>query len=421
MYHRRKYGVTVDIGTTNIVIHLVRLDDYHLVNQFLIKNPQLAYGLDIISRIKLAQELDGVREKLVHDIRVTINRSIDGMMKEKGIPPNTVSEVVIVGNTVMHHLFFDLPTDSLLIPPYVTDNRQSKIVPATIVGLDAIPNANVYSPPVVGSFIGPDAIAVLLASSFLDNKQRCMTIDIGTNTEVSIITQQGIWIASAASGPAFEGMAIQCGMGGERGAIKAVSINPQTFKPTLSIIDDTQPRGICGTGAVSLLASLLETGILLPRGSFNQEMQSEWTSFDSDIAHFVLDTGGRSIGRDDIILSQPDVRLLQQSKAAIRAVIDLLLQQSCTTPDNIDRIFLTGAFGSDLQLEDAYRIGLFPSFTNAKITQSRNGAIHGADLLLMLEHREKVEQLVKELQYVELMENDEFNELFTRSFEFPSR
>ncbi len=418
---RNNYGVTVDIGTTNIVLHLVRLRDRRVVNQYVTKNPQMTYGLDIISRIKIAQEQKSVRDILVSSIRDVINRAIGGMATEQNIRPDAISDVVIVGNTVMHHLFFDKPIDSLLNPPYSIDYKESITISSVDVGLDVIQKATVYSPPIVESFVGPDSIAVLFASSFLEKKARCMTIDVGTNTEVSVIAPQGIWIASAASGPAFEGMAIQCGIGGEIGAIKAVSINPKTYEPTLSIIDDSQPRGICGTGAISALAELLDVGLLLPRGSFNRDVKSRWTSFDSDIAYYVLARGGYTSTRKDIVLSQPDVRLLQQSKAAIRAAIDFVLQESGTTSDDISNVFLTGVFGSDLRLQDAYKIGMFPPFSNAEVTQSRNGAIHGADILLEHDARDKVTWIVQQLHYIELMDNDDFNSLFVKALAFPSR
>jgi len=418
---RSKYGITVDIGTTNVVFHLVRLRDYSVVNQYFMKNPQIQFGADVISRIKLAQKSDDARKRLIFGIREAINRGIDGLLKEQRIGPHSVSDVVIVGNTVMHHLFFDLPTTSLLTPPYATETKGPVTGTAHEVALERIPAAQVYSPPIIGSFIGPDAVAVLLASSFLDREEIGMTIDVGTNTEVSVVTPNGVWIASAASGPAFESMTIQCGMEGERGAIKAVSINAKTFEPSLSIIDDTQPRGICGTGTISLLASLLETELLLPRGSLNRTVHSPWLSFDSDIAYFLVAPKDISSTGKDIVLSQPDVRMLQQSKAAIRATIDIVLQKSGLDSTEVKEVFLTGIFGSDLSIEDAYRIGLFPKFSNAKVIQSRNGAIRGADLLLSKTARQKIDKLVNIINHLEIMEDEEFNKLYLNALPFPSR
>lgn len=421
MSKRKKYGITIDIGTTNIIIHLVRCSDNALVNQLLLKNPQVEYGADVISRIRSARKNKDAQRKLVLQIRNSIRKGIAGILEETRIKPITVSDVVIVGNTVMHHFFFDLPTDSLTVAPYTAVEKDSILKSASEVDLDILPNADVYSPPVIESFIGPDAIAVLFASGYLREQTRSMTIDVGTNTEVSVITPEGIWIASAASGPAFEGMAIECGMSGEIGAIESVRINPETYEPSLSIIDNNQSRGICGTGVISLIAALLESGLLLPRGSFNHAIQSQWTSFDSVPAYYIVAPQTSSSTGKEIILTQPDLRMLQQSKAAVRAATDLVLRKSVSNSDEINNLFLTGIFGSGLLVDDAYRIGMLPRFTNASVTQSRNGAIQGADMLLSAENRETAERISQQINYIELMDNEEFNQLFVESLPFSSK
>ena len=216
-------------------------------------------------------------------------------------------------------------------------------------------------------------------------------------------------------------MAIQCGMGGEIGAINAVSLDSSNSRFILSTIGDVRPRGICGTGVVSLLAVLLEAGILLPRGSFNRSVSTDLVSSDSDIVYCLLAKGSITNTGEDIILTQPDVRMLQQSKAAVRAAIDIALDASRTTPEEITEIFLTGIFGSDLQMNDVYRIGMFPAFPNAEIIQFKNGAVFGADMLLCKTARELVTELLTRINYIPLMDNRKFDELFVNSLAFPSR
>lgn len=421
MAKSNKYGIAIDIGTTNVVFHLVNLKDGRVVNQLLMKNSQSKFGLDIISRIRFVSKSRSNREKIVLAIRDTINRGIVGLLEESHLESSTLSELVVVGNTVMHHLFFDLPTDSLLEPPFSPSSKAAIRTTTAVLGFASLPNTDVYSPPIIESFIGPDAIAVLLASGFLGKDTKSIVIDVGTNTEVSVISSDGIWIASAASGPAFEGMAIQNGIGGEMGAITAVSINPETFEPTLSILGDTQPRGICGTGSISLLASLLDAGLLLSRGSFNRSAKSRWTSFDSEISYYIVAPRSVSSTSSDIVITQPDIRMLQQSKAAIRSAIELVLKRSNTTLGEIHEILLTGVFGSSFSIKDANRIGILPTFPKAQIRQIRNGAVHGASLLLNKEKRAVVEKLALTINYVELMDNEEFDQLFVESLPFPSK
>jgi len=415
------YGIAVDIGTTNITIQLIKLDDHTVHNQILMRNPQDRYGADIISRMRFST-IDPMNQKILVDlIRDAVKTGIEGVLEESKIQPPRVSDISIVGNTVMHHLFFDLLLDSLLRPPFKATNKDAISIPAHEVGLDFLTQAKCYSPPVVESFIGPDAVAVLIASNFLDTNEIRMTIDVGTNTEISIITPRGIWIASAASGPAFEGMATECGLGGEKGAINEVRIDSTTYQPTFSVIGDVRPRGLCGTGAVSVMASLLDTDLFLPRGSLNRDIKTKWLSLDTNVAKYILAFGDTTATGKDIFIAQTDLRMLQQSKAAIRGAIELLLKRSGYSAKDITEILLTGVFGSDLKIEDVYRIGMFPVFDRAKITQVRNGAVKGAGLLLTQKNRERVEKIVGEMNYIELSAEDEFKTFFLEFLPFPSK
>jgi len=415
------YGIAIDIGTTNITIHLINLNDNSIQKQLLVKNPQYRFGADIISRLGFSTKDPNNQKMLVELIRDAVKRGIEDILQEYNIKPSRVSDIVVVGNTVMHHLFFDLSLDSLLRPPYKASNKESISIPAHEVGLDFLTQSKCYSPPVVESFVGPDAIAVLIASDFLESKEIRMTIDVGTNTEISLITPEGIWIASGASGPAFEGMAIECGLTGEVGAIGSVRINPENYEPIITVIGNGRPSGICGTGAVSVMASLLDSGLLLPRGSLSREVQTKWLSFETNVTKYILALGEDTTSGKDIFIAQTDLRMLQQSKAAIRAVIEMLLKKSKYRREDITELFLTGIFGSDLKIEDAYRIGMFPVFDNAQITQVRKGAAKGAGLLLNQKNRVKVEELLAKLKYIELTTEGEFRAIFVESLKFPSK
>ncbi len=416
-----KYGIAVDIGTTNITINLVDLYDNISKGQHSLRNPQFPYGLDIISRINYATK-DPVNQTLLVDmVRDTVRKGIKGILREHDAKPSDVSDVSIVGNTVMHHLFFDLSLESLKRPPFKATNKESLIVDCTEVGLGLLDNAQCYSPPVVESFIGPDAIAVLVASGFLDSKDIRLAIDVGTNTEVSLITPRGVWIASGASGPAFEGMAIECGLPGEIGAIRKVKIEPKTYEPILSVIGDVRPRGICGTGAVSVIASLLDTNLFYSRGSLDREVKTKWLSLKGNIPKYILAFRNTTETGEDIFIAQTDLRMLQQSKAAIRGVIEMVLRRAGHFAEHIVEVLLTGVFGADLDIEDGYRIGMFPKFEHAVIRQKRNSAVEGASLLLNEKYRERVDKLVHELNYIELTEEEEFEKLYLKFLPYPSK
>ncbi|MBN2229098.1 MAG: DUF4445 domain-containing protein [Candidatus Thorarchaeota archaeon] len=415
------YGIAVDIGTTNITFYLVRLNNNHIENRLLMRNPQSFFGADVISRIRHSLVSHQHKLELVESIREVVERGVEGLLEEVDVRPSRVSDVVIVGNTVMHHLFFDLSLDSLTRPPYQASDKKAIHIDASNIGLDILQKAECYSPPVVESFIGPDAIAVLIASNYLDERSNQIVIDVGTNTEISVITPKGIWIVSAASGPAFEGMAIDCGIGGEIGAINKVSVDSKTYRPMISVIGNSRPRGICGTGAVSAMASMLDANLLLPHGSLNRDLNSKWLSFDGSIARYILEFPDNTTTGSAIYLAQTDIRMLQQSKAAIRGAIEVVLMEANTKSSELTALFLTGVFGSDLQIEDAYRIGMFPHFKGIRIQQTPRGAVDGAAILLKSENRLLAESLVEELNYIELTENEDFKRMYLESFPFPNR
>jgi uncharacterized 2Fe-2S/4Fe-4S cluster protein (DUF4445 family) len=334
---------------------------------------------------------------------------------------DAVQSIVIVGNTAMHHLFFNLSTDSLLKPPYNADHKNAILVTAPDVKLPFSRLTSCYSPPIIESYVGADAVAMMIETGFPESEKTTVSIDVGTNTEIAVLKDHKIWIASAASGPAFEGMSIQCGMPGNTGAISAVSISDKSLKPTLEVIGGGRPSGICGTGVVSAIASMLDMEILLPRGSFNRKLSSPWLVLDSTIVHYVLATHDESLTGSNIVLSQPDVRMLQQSKAAIRGAFDLLLDHADITPQDIQQLNITGVFGTGVSMDEAVRIGLFPELPSAEVHQFLGGAINGADLLHNEEYRSIAERITDETTHINLTDNPAFKERFAKSLEFPSR
>jgi len=410
-------GISVDIGTTNITLHLTELETNELIQEVSFRNPQRDFGEEIISRIDFARspENAAVLTKLV---RESVNEEISKLLQDSSCD---VESVVVVGNTVMHHLFFGLDTNSLLKPPYKAEHKKSILKPAPDVGLSFNSSTLCYSPPLVESFIGADAVSMMLASGFIERESGLVSIDVGTNTEIAAINQGEVWIASAASGPAFEGMSIECGTAGDAGAINKVQIDPNDLHPHYETIGGGKAAGICGTGVISCIASMLETGVLLPRGSFNRSLKSPWLVTDETIAHFILVSAPESATNSKIILTQPDIRMLQQSKASIRSALGQVLSKARLEPDDVTTLYLTGVFGSGLKVVDAVRIGLFPTMANAKVVQVQGGASLGANLLHKEEYREYAETLAAKANYIELTNNPEFKNAFSQNLPFPSK
>jgi uncharacterized 2Fe-2S/4Fe-4S cluster protein (DUF4445 family) len=400
------FGISVDIGTTHLTIRLVRLFDQRLIVEKITTNPQIAFGLDIISRAGFATKKRENAVTLTAIVRSAVQDEVDALLRQAKITGSSVRQMVIVGNTVMHHLFFDLPLFSLTRAPYVAEEKSVILINASDLGFATLPDTECYSPPLIESFIGADAPAVMLASNFLNAKTGSIAIDVGTNTEIIVRSSKGIWIASAASGPAFEGMSIDCGMLGQNGAISRVEIDHRTLEPKLGVLGAEKPQGICGTG------------ILLPTGSFNRSLTSRWLDFEDPISYYLLADEASSAHGRQIVISQPDVRMLQQSKAAIRGVINVLLHESDLASNDVEFLYITGVFGTDLEVRDAYRIGLLPRFPNAKVQQKRNSASIGAEMLFSEVNRERIEHFLKEVTYVEMSDNPAFKEQFFASIPF---
>jgi uncharacterized 2Fe-2S/4Fe-4S cluster protein (DUF4445 family) len=413
-----RYGISVDIGTTNITIHLTSLDDAELLKEITLRNPQREYGEEIISRIDFARKPENA-SILTSLVRQSVNDGISHIFQESKCERKAVDSVVVVGNTVMHHLFFGLSTVSLLKPPYKAEHKDSILIKASEVDLNFHDDTVCYSPPLIESFVGADAIAMMVASGFLDSDSSLVSIDVGTNTDIAAINAGEIWVASAASGPAFEGMSIECGTPGDDGAISRVLIDSNDYSPHIEVLGGGKPNGICGTGVISAIASMLETGLLFSRGSFDRKLKTPWLVTDQTILHYILAGASESASNKAIILTQPDVRMIQQSKASIRAALSMVLQKTKLDPADVNTLYLTGVFGSGLILDDAVRIGLLPEMPAAELIQEHGGASLGADLLHKREFQKLAKRLVAETNYIELADNPEFKHKFAENLPFP--
>ncbi|MFW9888624.1 MAG: ASKHA domain-containing protein [Candidatus Thorarchaeota archaeon] len=413
-----RYGASVDLGTSQITIHLVDMSNGIVLDSRVMPNPQIQYGLDIISRIDFHRR-SKTNAKLITDAaRNAVSAGILAMTSQMNIDPTSIGFVVVVGNTVMHHLLYGLSTKSLLSPPFRATDKEAIMVPALEVGLQLGADALCYSPPIVESFIGPDALMLLIVSGALDFDYNLVAIDVGTNTEIAVRSPRGLWMASAASGPAFEGMSLACGVPGERGAIASVELS-DAQEPKITVIGGGNPKGICGSGAISAMASLRDTDLMNAKGSIRRDAAIEWLEIEPSGPRLVLANAFRSETKKPIFLSQSDVRMLQQSKAAIAGAMRLLLRKAKCSPSEVSQFFLTGAFGTALNLEDAFQIGLFPRFENAQFRQFEGGAIAGADMILKdSKLRSEIEETPERISYIELTDNPEFQEYYLKSQHF---
>ena len=408
-----QYAFSVDIGTSTLAVRLLSLSTGEPLCESRVGNPQNRFGLDVITRARFATSSASKMHLLVSVVRKKIWEVMDALLRQEAVLPEEIVSVVVCGNTVMQYLFYNRSVSALLRPPYQPDYSPEFRVSARELGWPL--DCEVYSPPIVASFIGSDAVAVLMDA--LENEARPMVvIDVGTNTEISVVHDDGIWTASAPSGPAFEGMSVACGMPADVGAIRRVTIGPGPCDVKWSTVSEAAPRGICGTGIISLVAELRRVGVINETGSILRGLEIPCIDAHRSPVIYTIVDGSKSHSGRPIYLSQVDVRMVQQSKAAIRATIEMVLRASGLRSADIEHLYITGAFGEDLSLEDAYDIGLFPKFENASCRQEVGGALRGADLLNSdRSYRSRAASLVEMVHYVELMDNSEFEERMAMS------
>jgi uncharacterized 2Fe-2S/4Fe-4S cluster protein (DUF4445 family) len=411
-----EYGVSIDLGTSQITIHLVELASSKVVGENGFENPQHFAGHDIISRIKFAMKDKSNFKRLTSAIHEGITRGIIETLESCNVSINQVNMIVIVGNTVMHHLFFGFSVESLGKPSYHTTRIDAIRNTTEDLNLELQKNIPIYSPPLVHSYIGADAIAMIVASQIINQTTPSIAIDIGTNTEIALWDGTQLRMCSAASGPAFEGMSLDCGSIAVEGAIYAVDILESDYRPVLHVIGGGLPKGICGTGVISTIASLLDKGVLDSKGSIQRGLNSPWIAYSSNVSKYILAHAIHSDTGKPIYISQVDLRMVQKSKAAIRGGIEYLLNYASCDEDKIEYVYITGAFGSKLNLQDAFRIGLFPYFSNVKVVQEAHGASKGADLFITNPSmKNKAETLAKKIEYIELIDNPKFHKFYVQA------
>ena len=418
----REYGISIDLGTSQITIHLVDLYAGTLVHELVFENPQNFAGLDVISRIKFAMSNEANSIKLTSIIRSAISQGIIELLGLSKSSIDQVDSIVVVGNTAMHHFFFGLSCDSLVKLPFTITRKEAIHTNVYNIDLNLQKNLPIYSPPLVESYVGADAIAMILASELLDHTRPSLAIDIGTNTEIALWDGAQLRICSAASGPAFEGMSLDCGCEANNGAIDNVEIHRPNYRPEIQVIGNCRPIGVCGTGAISAVSSMLKNGILDSKGSILPGLKSPWMSYDENVTKYILTHAIHSEIGKPIYISQVDVRMLQKSKAAIRGGIEYLLDYTSFKSNQVDYVYITGAFGSSLNINDAFTIGLLPLFPNARINKSKHGASRGADFFLLKPAlKYEVDNIVKNIEYIELTDNPKFNQLYIQAQMFDAQ
>jgi uncharacterized 2Fe-2S/4Fe-4S cluster protein (DUF4445 family) len=397
-------GIAIDLGTTNITAQLVDLASGVTLARQWTPNPQQRYGNDVMSRLTFAR--DGGAAKLKEVLLEALNRLLASLAGE-----TAVSQVCIAGNTVMHHLLLGLPVRQLGIAPYTPHTRRGISQTAAEIGLSSVPDASVYLMPNIAGFVGGDHVAALLATGLPIARGSVLLLDIGTNTEVSLSLNGDIRSASCASGPAFEGAALEHGMPATEGAIESVLMENDDL--TLGVIGGVKPRGICGSGILDAIYQMRLHAVIDERGRLKPHPR---TRRGRQGLEFVLAASPTTGTGSDIVITQADIGKIQLAKAAIRTGIDALLADAGMAPDQLDQVIVAGGFGSYLEVNSAVGIGMLPPVPEKRISQVGNAAVVGAKLALLAGNkRESLEILAAGVRHVDLARLPGFKGYYARA------
>ena len=383
-------GIAFDLGTTTLVGQLLDLSSGKILAVETALNPQKVHGSDLISRLETA--LSNGSEEMTRIIREKIGEMTGKMMQDRKVP---VDRMVIVGNTVMQHFFCGYDIKPLSFYPFKSPHLNLATFTSVELGWKIPPCSQVSFYPSIGSFVGSDILAGILATGMHLKGAYSALIDLGTNGEIVVGNKERLLCASTAAGPAFEGAKISQGMQATTGAISSIDGNDQGWR--CSVIGNGVSRGICGSGLIDAFSVLLERGLIGEFGEIN--------SGDSEI-----DLDSR------VKLSQKDIQEFQLAKAAISAGIEILIRKLGIQTEEISDIYIAGGFGNYINLENVTRVGMF-KFPEERMHKLGNSALIGGKMFLF-ENFDHPESILKIIEHVSLESEPGFQDIFIENLTF---
>jgi uncharacterized 2Fe-2S/4Fe-4S cluster protein (DUF4445 family) len=424
----RLFAVAFDLGTTTVVATLLDLATGTPLAVASMLNKQQPFGADVITRISAIMMEPPALAALAGLARETLAELTAEVCGQAGVGPDEVCEVALAGNATMTHIALGIDPEPLGVAPFIMAVRElPEVLASADLGLPVHPRARAFLFPAFGAYVGGDITAGLLASGMDRDARTRLFVDIGTNCEIVLGNRDWLLATAAPAGPAFEGAAIRCGMRAADGAIEVVSMTPDGLD--LRVIGDTEPAGLCGSGLVDAVASLVGVGLLDRSGRFAGEEQAaaiapglagRLTMLGAErvfVLHWLGEPG--DVARS-IYLSQRDVRELQFAKAAIATGWNILLAEAGLAPGDIQQVLLAGSFGSYLSPTNAIRLGLVPRLPVLRVVSAGNVAGEGAKMaLLSVRERAGALALQEEVRYVELSDRSDFNDAFVDQLQFP--
>lgn len=418
------YGMAFDIGTTTVAGYGMDLATGLTLNVNSQENPQGQFGADVVSRIKYARENEDGLERLQGKVIGAVNKLIEQFVEEEQVDREDIYKTTFVGNTIMLHLLTGVDPTHLDQSPYIPVFTRRQSFNARDLGININPSGRVELIPSLAGYIGADIMAGILQTKMHESDQLSLLVDIGTNGEMVLGNRDKLYAASTAAGPAFEGANIEQGMTARSGAISHVYID-EDGQLKLEVINDKRPIGLCGSGIVDAVGELLNADLIKEKGNIVSEKENLPRPTINPLGNRLIEMNGQKafwfhVDQNPVFITQKDVREVQLAKGAIRAGIDILLEEFNAKPADLDKIYLAGAFGNYLRKENIMRLGVLPNVSIEKVESVGNTAGQGAKLaLLNVDKMREVEQIARKVEYIELSFRSDFSDKFMKEMKFP--
>ncbi len=404
----RNFAIAMDIGTTTIYGQMLDLITGETKAEYGDFNAQISYGEDVITRIVFAEKADGL-EKLHNVVMETINKVINELLKQSGVEHDDISAITLAGNTTMTQLMLNVNPRYIRRSPYVPAASIYPPMRAADIGMNLGDHVTALVYPQISSYVGGDIVAGVMGSGMYRAEKLTLYLDIGTNAEVVVGNKDWFACAACSAGPAFEGGGIKLGMRATKGAIEDFSIDPITLEPMLITIGKVRPKGICGSGLITMVATMFEMGIINNQGKFDRDLDTPRIRVTDDICEYVLAWKDETQIDRDVVLTEIDIENLIRAKGAIYSGCLTLLEEVGLDITSVEHIILAGGFGSYVDLESAMTIGLLPEIDPEKVTFVGNGSLMGAKMSSLTNRiRKDVAEVTKMMTNFELSETPSY-------------
>ncbi len=413
------WGCAIDIGTTTVTVWLTNLLTGQVHAQAAEYNQQINHGEDVISRIVYdsKENNEGVLQRMVVE---TINKLIVTACKRTNAKTEEIYKAVVVGNSIMMHLLLNIPASNIRLSPFINTFNEVLGLKAADIGLELHKEAVVEILPTVASYVGADITAGAFSSGIAVTEKTTLFMDVGTNGEMVLGNKDWLVTCACSAGPAFEGAGVVDGMRATKGAIEEVWINAETFEPNIRVIGGSKPKGLCGSGLISLLAELFLTGVVDKSGNINTTLDTKRVRTGTHGGEFIVAFGEETEHGKDIVITHVDIDNLLRAKAAIFAGYVVLAEGVGVPLETVEQVLIGGSFGQYINIEKAIEIGLLPDMAWENFHFLGNTAVMGAyNALLNWQSRQRIGEIAKQMTYIELSADNAFYDAFMSALFLP--